>query len=604
MLLYFTRCNKILGEGNYILGAARNFEGIKPLPLSKIAFSLFVTLFLTGTVSAAYTGSDFDWVEPLDVENTDFPTNICSSDGDSTGEDFLFEVNLDLIQDAGPYDGTLYLEKKDTSSTTWSNLHNVNVDSSYDPYNDYFVNKNQALTVNEDGSTTVTVNGNEHTFEVGGITSNGFLGFSIDGVNYESEASTEGEILKDAVEGLPIKITDNTGSQIEVTIYDKVRIPEGKTDYRWRFDPASGNDLVSIPFYANCDSERVPAPKAVSSDSLNVNPFSPYELTSGVQVGSNVVLNLSQKDDDDYNVTIYDGTDTQVGKIVRDGDLLKSGYVLDSVADVFSWQNSEDTLAFSPSSGFLSNDANQYDFYFEIVDNFGTTRYTPEYRVETSGSNDPPSIDAFEGYDGSSWKNINETNFGRGELEQIRVTVSDSNNDRHNAYLNLTNKYDSYYKIDDSYYTNQGSGTVYTWNLTSLDNADILDSGTWNATVSVSDGISSTKETRTWSLDWGDLSYSDFKVNGTSGNRDLQRYEKAYWNATLECSGGECASDNESVTLEYDPQPLGDGKIRLGKAVSTNPNVETEGLTVQKTSKSEKLFSLEYWRSWINEVLQ
>jgi hypothetical protein len=79
-------------------------------------------------------------------------------------------------------------------------------------------------------------------------------------------------------------------------------------------------------------------------------------------------------------------------------------------------------------------------------------------------------------------------------------------------------------------------------------------------------------------------------------NVEMNKSGTCYMNVTAECVGGECSSESgvnvsdnttENTTVIADPQL-----------------VKKNDISSVKSSKDKELLSLEYWRSWIEKVIQ
>jgi len=320
---------------------------------------------------------------------------------------------------------------------------------------------------------------------------------------------------------------------------------------------------------------------------------------------SDVYANVKDDETNLYNVTLYDASDDSKVAEIQTGSDFKTLFAY-AISDFFSLGDvtREDNYFTTSGDSFMSQTNTAYSYYFEVEDlDDSATRLTPVYQFNTgTTTNQAPSITAVEGYNGSSWKSLeNFTDYGE-FVNKVRVKVDDPDNDFHQGYLNVKNDYDNKTLLGNS--SNPVNGTEWDyldsnnnliWNTSSTNFSRVLDSGNWTATVQVTDYNQNSSKSDTWKVSWGHYEETSYTVCGQTGEVEMNQSDTCQAELVAECVGGECSEYdpangvNENTTVTLDPKPVNENNV--AKDVSVK-------------SKDENLLSLEYWRSWIEEVFQ
>ena len=507
---------------------------------------LAAALLLTSTYAAAAP----QFLQPIDQTSGDYQASFGGPTDGTNGEDLWFEVTLDSV----PSDGDLTLQRKASGSHTFSDVDTVEAISDYSEQS-YHFNVANEYSISDGGSTTFTVNGNEHTFELDSVVDSNTISMYVDGQleNYD----LGDDIYVEGQSNSPVTLHEiiDTGSgtgQITLQKFNRINVPEFESSYRVVYD---GSDY-SRQIYTAVD-QTGSTPYLVKTE-VNGTQVFPYNRVGGIAPTSSIGAVVDQEENDDYNITLVDeGTGTEIVEVSTGSpDGIYLNYLTDTFYGVQKFllgPNSADDYSL-PTGGSTLLDASgqneDYSFHIEDLDDSSNSRVTPIFQLSTSGTNAAPAITAVEGYNSSVWKNLTKFNEYQEPLNKIRVSVSDPNNKFHGVELYLEDVYDGSVRLNYSTdYSTENS--VYTYNLSS----SIDDSGNWTAAVNVTDGSKFDYESLNWSVPWGNLSATYYVESGTV-NYTVNKSESFTGEVEVTCTGGECASEGEEVKAYYDPKPV------------------------------------------------
>jgi len=425
-------------------------------------------------------------------------------------------------------------------------------------------------TLNTGETKTVNVDGTDYSLYLGSITDNDdTIYYEVDG-NPQDNAD-EGDIV--SIGGGDFRVAEviPTGSndgQVTFTelddgpkyakfeFFNEVTSPEGYNEYRVLFN--QDNAYSDSIFFSVDRNDNLPFDKYVEVNGSEVN--SP-KTTTGVTVNSNIQLNVSQNEGDPLNATLVNAAnDNEVATIsnnLSDQGAFRTIYsdLSNTVLASFTDTTRSDTFVFPTlSSDLLSSKGSTYSFYFEITERDASqdTRTTKVYTVQTDGSasNPAPQVNSIEGFNGSSWKPVE--NIGYGSLEKVRADVSDPNNNYLDVDLTYYNSYDSETHLTGLSgantsigYTNKTNG-YYLWSNDAINSN--LDSGSYELEINASDGNKFTTASRSWSYQFGTPSIS------ISIPDSVNRFNVFDAELTVSCSEFECINENETIENYLDPK--------------------------------------------------
>lgn len=515
----------------------------------------FFALFASPALSVSFES-------PVDESQNTLPVSYCDT---STSDQTYFQVSYQN-SDFPNSNFQLDIRYKEGDSTNWDRTSSLAYEDSFDDTNDlYFGDLEQTFQVTDknvsDGSNvkTVTIGGEEVTFEVifddSSYKPDDSTNLAINGVG---QIVDEGEFVQ--VNGEYVFIEEVSGTSDVFGASEEVEFehfkPEdfsGADDYQLINDD-TGTALSEVKTL-NCRDDY--SQIRVYSDGQRL-------IAGGnrkqVDVGSTVRYELNNVPTvsglKEYDAVLQDGTGTEVDRInvSETSDGVVSAVTTDFVKTLGSvlldFELDGDSVVLNPadSSDQHSQIDTNYGHQARIAGGGG--HILTGYKTETSGNNDVPSIQAVEGYTGSSWKSL--TQFGYEDLTKIRVKVSDSNNDRVDVVLNLTNEYDQEIKFENAYYnsTSGSSPQVYVFDLNSRGYTGIKDSGKWSYDVLVDDSIDSVNQSDTWNVSFGSLSLTNYQP---SSDITVNETYSFFWKLGVRCSSGECVNEDENLTVYPDP---------------------------------------------------
>jgi len=131
----------------------------KILEVKRLALVLTVLLFASTSVSAV-SDSDMCFKQPVDQCSGNQFVELGNTDADTDGKPYSFEA---IISNANA--GDAVLQYKDSISTSFTDVYTSSFYDGFGSSGSVFWQESQTTTVNEGGSNTLTINGNEHTFE-------------------------------------------------------------------------------------------------------------------------------------------------------------------------------------------------------------------------------------------------------------------------------------------------------------------------------------------------------------------------------------------------------------------------------------------------------
>lgn len=458
------------------------------------------------TVVAALSVNGLSAVDRQDL-CFDSPVNQCggqedaeigNTDADSDGKflDFILDVSDSEVE------GEVTLEYKDSSSTGFTDVNDAAGINYFNPGSDtdsLYVSSSDFFGVDEGESTTISIDGEEHTFEFLNAIPPNAGEVEVDGssetVSVRESVTVSGETVQIAgfrSNTYATNFTLEDGDSTDIngdTLYLGSVFGGGTIYYEINGNGGNaeegdilfvGGDEIEVaevaPFgdgsgqveFSNLDDTvtewRVDfnvAPELESPEGFNEyrarweGSDGRTEYSPSMFFSVDRTQNLPYDDfvvvDDQYVYSPYTTSDVTVGSDIelymwQDENDEVTAELYNAANDnqvdsktVSGWNGNQGISFSTAGSDLMSQQGTQYSFYFKIRQTSDSLeRTTKEYTVDTSGTatNPAPVIQSVEAYSGEQNSWVPLENIEFGALEGVRANVTDANND--NLQVNLT----------------------------------------------------------------------------------------------------------------------------------------------------------------------